>query len=88
MVPMAAPERDRMCWRGCVRSAAGPLSLRQSKAGCAKESDREQEDPVYSVKHLHQPPVTLLLISHYSRAVRASATLGGARPHRLVALSQ
>jgi hypothetical protein len=75
MVPMAALEGDRMCCRGLVRSAVRPLSLRQSKAGCAKESDREQEDSVYSVKHLHQPPVTLLLISHYSRAVRASATL-------------
>jgi hypothetical protein len=65
-----------------VRSAVGPLSLRQSKAGCAKESDREEEEPAYPMKRLHQPTVTRLLMAHYSRAVTGPATLVGDCPAR------
>lgn len=63
-----------------MRSAVGPLSSNQSKAGGAKESDPQEEEPAYPVKRLHQPTVTFLLMAHYSRAVTYPATLAGDCP--------
>lgn len=70
------PTREgvRVC-RGFVRSAVGPVSFRQPKAGCAQERDSKQEEPAYSIECLHQPAVTSSLMPHYSRAVTCSEAM-------------